>query len=174
MKKLEFEPLCFYVTAMMLLGSAIGVVFAPRMFLALISLFFAFLFSGAMCFMVNAKFIALFVFILGGVVLCPIIFLLMKKINRWNLPLKLSGVFRIIVTSVVLCGFGVVACLFVGEEFNNSLINIFNFVNEKSADSMTFSGQIFHLHIVLILIIAAVIVIRGILTASADGEDNGD
>mgnify|MGYP006891903595 FL=1 len=39
---------------------------------------------------------------------------------------------------------------------------------------MTFSGHVFPLHIVLILTFAAIIVIRGILTASADGEDVND
>ena len=171
---MDFEPVSFYLSAFLLLCSTAGVIFAPRMFLALISLFFAFLFTGVMCFMLNAKFIAGFVFVMGGVVLCPIIFLLMKKINRWNLPLKLSGVFKIIVTAVVLAVFGGVACLFVNEEFSNALFNIFNYVNEKSQDNMTFSGHVFPLHIVLVLIFAAIIVIRGILTAPADGEDNGD
>ena len=167
---MEFEPVSFYVSAMLLLGSTAGVIFAPRMFLALISLFFAFFFTGVMCFMLGAKFIAGFVFVLGA----PVIFLLMKKINRWNLPLKLSGVFKIVVSAVVLAVFGVIACLFVKEEFSNSLFNIFNFVNEKSQDTMTFSGHVFPLHIVLILTFAAIIVIRGILTASADGEDVND
>ncbi len=171
---MEFEPVSFYVSALLLLGSTAGVIFAPRMFLALISLFFAFFFTGVMCFMLCAKFIAGFVFVLGALVLCPVIFLLMKKINRWNLPLKLSGVFKIVVSSVVLTVFGVIACLFVKEEFSNSLFNIFNFVNEKSQDTMTFSGHVFPLHIVLILTFAAIIVIRGILTASADGEDVND
>ena len=171
---MEFEPVSFYLAALMLLCSTAGVIFAPRMFLALISLFFAFLFTGILCFMLGAKFIAIFVFLLGGLVLCPVIFLLMKKINRWNLPLKLSGIFKIVVSSVVLAVFGGVGCLFIREEFSSSLFNIFNYVTEKSQDSLTFSGHIFPLHIVLILIFCAVVVIKGILAVSADGEDCGD
>lgn len=168
------ETIYFYFLSVMLLGSACMVIFAPRMFLALIGLFFAFLFSGMLCMTLNATFVAIFLFVLGCLILCPIIFLLMKRINRWNLQLKLAQPLKIIVSSVAAIVFGLIACLFVKEEFSNSLFNIFNFTNEKSADILNFKDYIFPLHIIIILVLISILAIRAILTSTNSTGENDD
>lgn len=158
----------------MLLASGAAVIFAPRMFLALIGLFCAFLFSGLFCLTLGAKFIAVSLFVLGCFILCPIIFILMKKINRWNLPLKIGSPLKLIVTGVVSAVFAFLAGLFVNEEFRSSLFAVFNLTLEKSEDVINFREYIFPLHIVIILALVAVVVVNAILRTTNTEEDSND
>lgn len=166
------ETIYFYFLAVMLLGSSAMVIFAPRMFLALIGLFFGFLFTGLVCLTLNAKFIALSLFVLGCLILCPIIFLLMKKINRWNLKLKVAPPLKIIVTCSVTLVFAFLVCLFVNEEFSNSLLSVFNLIGGKSIDIVDFGSYAFPVHIIIILSVITLVVVKAILRNSNSAEDD--
>lgn len=165
------ESIYFYIFSILLICNCAAVIFAPRMVLALFGLFLSFLFTGLICWTLNAHFIAIFQFVLCGLILCPVIFLLMNKISRWSLPLKLVRPFKIIIAALVSLGFGALVCLFIKEEFASSLLNIFNFVNEKSSDSVHFFSYAFPLHLLLILVVVTVIVISAIVFPSQEDEE---
>lgn len=165
------ESVCFYGLSGLILVSIALVIFAPRMFLALIALLFSFLFTGVLCWSLNAKFIAVAEFFVFGIILTPIILVLMNLISRWNLPLKLVSPAKIIVTGFSLLLFALVTFLFIREEFDCSLTNIFNFVNEKSMEGFNFSEYTFPLHLVLILGVVAVIVIKSLVLPKDKDKD---
>ncbi len=166
------ESVCFYGLSGLLLGSLVLVIFAPRMFLALISLLFGILFTGLLCWSLNAKFIAVCMFLVFGVVLCPVIWTLMNMISRWNLPLKLVNPAKIIFTVFSLILFIFVTVLFIREEFSSSLLNIFNFVNIKSSEGFNFSEYVFPLHLIVILSIITIIVIKALVFSKDSDAEN--
>ena len=154
------EVFCFYILFFAIIVSAIGIILAPRMFLAMISFFLLICMTSLLYLTLNAGYIALFQFILCGVVLGVYIFLLLKKIGRLNLKLKLVPVLKIISGAFFTVAFGVLCCLFMNEEFENSLYSIFNYITEKSSDIVDFAGHVFPLHLVILLVLISAIVIR--------------
>lgn len=157
---MESDVVYFYTLFFMILGSAFGVIFAPKMYLALLSLFGLICFSGFLYLGLNARYMAVFQFILCGIFLTLYILILLKKIERLNLKLKLVSPFKIIISSGLVFSFGVMYCLFFNEEFENSLYSIFNFVIEKSTDKINFAMHIFPLHIVILLVIVTAVILR--------------
>ncbi len=173
------EPIYFYILAVLLIFSASAVIFAPRMFLAIIGLFLSFLFTGLICASLNAIFVAMFQFILCGLILCPVIFLSTRKISLWDFPLRLVKIPKIVISSIIVVLFCAVICLYVREEFSSALLNIFSYVNEKSADLFNFSEYLFPMHIVIILTVVAFVVIMSIIrpteeTAAESGDAEND
>lgn len=164
------DVLAFYVLAFLILVSASMVIFAPRMYLAAVSLFFLVLFSSFLYFSLNASYIAIFQFLLCGLCLSLYIFLLLKKIGRLNLRLKLVSPFKLFFRSFFVLALGVLTYLFFAEEFSNSLFDVFSFVSEKSSDVIDFAAHIFPLHLVLILVVISAIVIRIFLLSYQNTE----
>lgn len=154
------EIIYFYLLALLMIFCAAGVIFAPRMYLSALSLFFLIVFSSLLYFDLNASYIAVFQFILCGVCLSVYIFILLKKISRLNLKLKLVTPLKIICSAVFVFLFGLLTCLFFNEEFTNSFFDIFNFVTEKSSDIVNFAQHVFPLHLVAILVLVSAVVIR--------------
>lgn len=157
---MESNVVYFYTLFFMILGSALGVIFAPKMYLALISFFALICFSGFLYLGLNSQYLAVFQFILCGIFLTIYIMILLKKIERLNLKLKLVSPFKIIISSGLIFAFGIMYCLFFNEEFNNSLYSIFNFVIEKSVGKISFAMHIFPLHLVILLVFVTAIILR--------------
>lgn len=162
---MESNIFYFYFLCVIILGSAAGIILAPRMYIAVISLFGLICSSGLLYLSLNAKYMAIFQFILCGIFLCGYVFILLKKINRLNLKLKLVNPIKIIFSSLWVLLFGVLTCLFFNEEFNNSLYSIFNFIIEKSSDTVKFAEHIFPLHLVILLVFVAAIILRIFLSS---------
>lgn len=154
------ETIYFYFFALMLIVSSVGVIFSPRMFLSVFSLFGAFFFSSLLYELLNARFLAIFQFIFCGLLLCVTLFAVMQKISRWNLKLKVSSWLRNIVTCAALLLFVVLTAMFVQEEFSSSLFGIFSLTSERAADVLHFSDFIFPLYLICILFIAVASVIK--------------
>ena len=164
----------FYVFAVLMLVSAAGIIFAPRMYLSLLSLFFLVIFSSLLYFGLNAVYLSIFQFILCGVCLFVYIFLLLKKIGRLNLELKLVSRPKIIVSSFFIFIFGLCTCVFFKEEFTNSLFEIFNFVAQKSSDIVAFDLHMFPLHLIILLVLVCAVVIRVFLLSSQNVSLSSD
>ena len=158
------EVFYFYLLFFAVLGASIGVIAAPRMFIALISFFVMICVTSLLYLTLNAAYMAIFQFILCAVVLCVYIFLLLKKISRLNLKLKLVPFAKLCAGVVFTLLFGVFCCLFVNQEFSSSLYSIFNFITEKSSDSVNFCGLIFPFHLVILLVLISAVVIRVFLS----------
>ncbi len=158
------EVFYFYLLFFVMLGASIGVIAAPRMFLALGSFFLMIVVSSLLYLTLNAFYMAVFQFILCGVILSVYIFLLLKKIGRLNLKLKLVTVPKIIFGTLFTLSLGALTCLFVNEEFSNSLYSIFNYITEKSSDVVDFASHIFPLHLVIVLFLVVAVVIRVFLS----------
>ncbi len=157
---MESNVLYFYALFFAILISASGIIFTPRMYMALISLLCLICFSSLLYLTLNAQYIAIFQLILCGLFLCAYIFILLKKIGRTNLKLKLVSPFKISVSVIVAGVFSALCWLFFKEEFNNSLYDIFNFVIVKSTDVVKFSQHLFPLHIVLLLVFVTAAVLK--------------
>ena len=71
----------FYVFAFLMISSALGIIFAPRMYLSLLSLFFLVVFSSLLYLGLNAVYLSVFQFILCGLCLFVYVFLLLKKLE---------------------------------------------------------------------------------------------
>lgn len=157
---MESNVIYFYSLFFAILASSLGIILAPKMYMAAISLFCLICFSGVLYLGFNAKYIAIFQFILCGVFLCAYIILLLKKISRLNLNLKLAPPFKIIASSLFIFLFGLLTCLFFKEEYSNSLYSIFNFISEKSSDTVNFALHGFHLQLVILLVLVTAVVLR--------------
>ena len=168
------DILYFYMLAFLMLISASGIIFAPRMYLSVLSLLSFILFSSLLYLALNAGYIALFQFILSGLCIFIYIFLLLKKIGRLNLALKLVKPLKIAFAATAVSLFGIFSCLFFKEEFTNSLFDIFNSVIEKSSDIIHFSDHIFPLHLMILLLFVSAVVIRVFLLSSNNTEQNED
>lgn len=164
------EALYFYLLFIVILIGSAFVIFAPRMYLAVLSLFVTICASSLLYLTLNANFLAVFQFILCGLILSVFIFVLLKKISRLNLKLKLVPWFKIVMGCLFTMLFGVLACLFVKEEFNNSFYAIFNFISEKSEDVVNLSNDLFPLHLVIILLLVSALIVK--VFVSRQSEDS--
>lgn len=164
----------FYVFAFLMISSALGIIFAPRMYLSLLSLFFLVVFSSLLYLGLNAVYLSVFQFILCGLCLFVYVFLLLKKIGRLNLSLKLVKLAKIVMSSFFILLFGICACIFFIKEFSNSLFEIFNSVAEKSSDVVNFGMHVFPLHLILLLVLVSAVVIRVFLLASQNNNAQPD
>lgn len=163
---MESNIIAFYALTFVLLGSAVGMIFFPKMYMSLLS-FFCFVLSS--CFLyweLNAKYLSVFQFILCGVILCGYLFLLLKKIGRLNAELHLKNLLTIVVCFTLVSLFGVCILVFFYEEYNSALYSIFNFVQEKVFDSISFGANLFPLGLIVLLVFIVAIVLR-VLLASA-------
>lgn len=157
---MESNIIYFYSMSFLILGSAAGVIFSPKMYLSVLSLFVLICSSSALYFGFGANYAAFFQLILCGFLLSGYLFLLLKKIGRMNLELKLNSIPKIIISSITVLALGVLTLCFFVEEFENSLYTVFNFVTEKSFDSINFAANIFPLHLVIIFVFVSAIVLR--------------
>lgn len=160
-----YEVIGFYFIAIMTVMSTIGIVFLPRMIYALFSFFFLILlFSLLLCFL-NAKYVALFGFLLLGVCLVGYIFLLLKKIGRLNLSLKLVSNPKMFFSGVLVVLFGLLVLSFFFSEIRCSMFQVFNITKETSFDQIGFLKNMFPLHLSLLLLLVAAAVVRVLLLA---------
>ena len=157
---MESNIIYFYSVFFLILGSAAGIIFSPKMYLALLSLFVFICSSSALYLGFGANYAAFFQLILCGIVLSGYLFLLLKKIGTMDLKLKLNSVGKIIASAITVAVLGVLVVLFFVEEFENSLYEVFNFVQEKSFDAINFVANIFPLHLVIIFVFVSAIVLR--------------
>lgn len=164
------EVIYFYILFFFVLASSILVILTPRMYLAVFSLLALTFGSSLLYLTLNANYIAVFQFILCGLILSVFLFLLLKKIGRLNLKLKLVTPFKAVAGILAAVLFGGLSCLFFKQEFNNSLYSVFNYITEKSLDVVDFGESVFPLHLVLILLLVSAVVIRVFL--SRQGEDS--
>lgn len=171
---MESNIFYFYSLFILIVGSAACIILASRMYLALISLFCLICTTGLLYLALNAKYLAIFQFILCGIFLSVYIFLLLKKIRRLNLSLKLVNPAKIIISMFWVLLFGGVACLFYNEEYSNSLYTIFNFIIENSSDTVKFSQHIFPLHLVMLLVIVTAAVLRIFLSSQTQKQNEED
>lgn len=157
------EFLCFYLVSGILLMSALGVVFAPRMYIAVFSLFVLVSASSFLYFDLNARYLAIFQFILCGICLIVYLLLLLRKIGRLQLELKLVSKIKIVFRSLFVVLFGCCVVFFVSEELSSSLFGVFNFVLEKTSDEIDFLGNLFPLYLFVILVMVVSMVARSYL-----------
>lgn len=168
---MEFSVIYFYFLFVALCTCALGVIFSPRMYLSVLSLFLLVCFSSVLYIGFNAGYLALFQFILCGLFLSVYIFLLLKKIGRLNLNLKLASPVKIITGAVSIAVLGVLSVLFFNQEFDNSLYSFFNVVVEKSSDLVNFKYYVFPLSLLAILIFVAAFVMRVFLEGLENRND---
>lgn len=168
---MESNIIFFFFISVLILFFAGCVIFASRMFMSLICLFLLVCSTGFLYLTLNAKYIAVFQFILCGIFLSVYIFMLLRKIGRLSLKLKLVNPAKIITGVFWVLSFGLITVLFFREEFNNSLYSIFNFLVEKSFDSVKFAINIFPLHLIIILVIVTAIVLRIFLVQNKNEEE---
>lgn len=172
---LDSEAVYFYIFSICLLLSAVGVVFSPKMFMSVIALFGAFLFSSLIYGMLGAYFMAVFQFVLCGLFLCFVFVLIMRKITKWNLPLKIAPFYKILLSSIVFGGFGIVVYFYVFFEFNGMPLDFFDFIKEKSVDIVDFSGVMLPVYLIIILIPVMCVLLRNIyLTNTNENEEDKD
>ena len=160
--------------ALILVVSAIGVVFSPRMFYAFCAFFCTLLFSSFIYALLNATFMAVFQFILCGLVLCLILLLVLKKITIWNLPLKIATTTRTVAASLIMFLFGIISCLYVNFEFNGVIGYFLDLIKEKSMDVVDFSNFMFSIHLAIILTLVLCIMVRNIYLTKNSQEDKND
>ena len=154
------EIIYFYLLFFSIIGAALGIILAPRMYFACLSMFLLVCLSSLLYLSLDAIYIAVFQFILCGIFLSVYMFLLLKKIGRLNLNLKLVAVPKVIVSCLFTLILGAVTYLYFKEEFTNSLFEIFNFVTIKSSDVVDFKLHIFPLILVILLVFISLTVIR--------------
>ena len=130
----------FYFLFFATICCALGVIFAPMMYLSAIALFLFICFSSLIYLYLNSVYLSLFQFILCGLFLSAYIVLLIKKIGRINLRLGLAPVSKILVSSVFVLLFGGFFVLYFLQEFDSSLYSFFNTVVEKSFGSVNFNS----------------------------------
>lgn len=164
------EFLSFYLVSVVMLIGALGVVFAPRMYIALLSLFVLILASSFMYFDLNARYIAIFQFILCGICLIIYLFLLLRKIERLHLELKLVSKMKMAFRSLFVVLFGCFVVFFVKEELSISLFDVFNFVYEKTSDEIDFGGDLLPLYLFSILVMVVSMVVHSYLRSSKIDE----
>ena len=158
--------ICFYLMAIMLVTSALAVVFAPKMFFAVVSFFSVIFFSSLLYCFLNAKYLATFQFILCGIFLVGYILLLLKKIDKLDLSLKLVSKSKMIISSFFVFFFGFLITLFFIFEENHLLGRLFNFICQTSSDIVSFLQNIFPLSLVVIMLFVTAIVVRVLLLSS--------
>ena len=168
---MESNIFYFYSLFLLILGSALCIILASRMYLALIFLFLLVCTTGLLYLTINAKYLAIFQFILCGIFLSGYVFLLLKKIKRLRLSLKLVKPAKIIISVILVLVFGMLTCIFFNEEFGNSLYTIFNFVTENSSDTVKFLQHIFPLHLVILLVIVTAAVLRIFLSSQIQHQN---
>lgn len=152
----------FYIYAVLLIAGAAGVVFSPRMFAALCSFFFMLLFSSLIYGLLNAAFLAVFQFVLCGLMLCLMLFFILKKITIWMLPLKIASIVKIMFAIFVFCIFAVVSFFYVGFEFGSNSGLFIHMFKEKSADIIDFSGFLFSVSLAVILTLTVCVALKNI------------
>lgn len=155
--------ICFYLMAVILIISALTVVFAPRMYISVASFFSLIFLSSVFYYFLNARYLAVFQFILCAIFLVGYILLLLKRIDKLNLPLKLVSKPKVIISSffITLLGFSVLG-FFVFEE-NNYFDTLFNIVCETSSDIVLFAPNLFPLCLVGIILSVISVVVRALL-----------
>lgn len=168
------EAVYFYIYAIILVVSAIGVVFSPRMFFAFCAFFCTLLFSSCLYGLLDAGFMAVFQFLLCGLFLCIMLILLLRKITIWTLPLKIASRFRVALSAVVLFIFGILTYLYVNFEFSGSIGDFFCFLNEKSVDTVDFSGFSFSIPLMIIITMVMCVMLRNIYLTKNNTEDTDD
>ena len=168
------EAVYFYIYALILIVSAVGVVFSPRMVLSFCAFFCTLLFSSCIYGLLNAGFMALFQFILCGLFLCIMLMLILKKITIWTLPLKVASVRKIVLSSVALVIFGIFSYLYVSFEFGGVIGEFFDFIKEKSVDIVDFSDFMFSIHLVIIITLVMCVMLRNIYLTKNNTEETDD
>lgn len=165
------EFLNFYLVSVLMLVSALGVVFAPRMYISVVSLFVLISTSSFLYFDLNARYLAFFQFILCGICLTISLFVVLRKIACLQLELKLVSKIKVVLRSLFTILFGSFFVFCVGEELSSSLFDVFNFVYEKASDSIYFSENLLPLYLFVILVIVVSMVVCSYLR-SAKVEDS--
>ena len=156
----------FYFLFFATICCALGVIFAPVMYLSALALFLFICFSGVIYLYLNSVYLFVFQFILCGVFLSSYIFLLIKKIGKINQQLRLAPVSKIIVSSVFLALFGLLFVLYFTQEIDNSLYSFFNTVAEKSFVSVNFKHYLYPLSLVGVFVLVSASVLRVFLDTS--------
>lgn len=156
----------FYSQFFLILFFALGIIFAPRMYLAVLSLFALICTSTLLLLDLNAYYIGIFQTILCAFILCFYIFLLLKKTERLTLKLKLASKFKVVFSVFILILFISFCCIFFVLEFDGSLYEFFNIVAEKSFDAIEFNPYKLPLILLFILITTVGITLRAFLNDS--------
>ena len=123
-----------------------------------------------MYFDLNARYIAIFQFILCGICLIIYLFLLLRKIERLQLELKLVSKMKMAFRSLFVVLFGCFVVFFVKEELSISLFDVFNFVYEKTSDEIDFGGDLLPLYLFSILVMVVSMVVHSYLRSSKIDE----
>lgn len=168
---LNVEAVYFYIYAVVLVASALSVIFSPRMFLGVCAFFLTLLFSSLIYWLLSAEFIALFQFILCGLFLCIILMMILRKITILTLPLRVGSLAKIILTCIVLLIFGLISYFYMSVEFSGAINDIFGFINAKAADRFDFTNFTFPLHLVVIITGVMCVMLRNIYLTKNDGEN---
>ena len=150
----------FYSLSVAILACAFGVIFAPRMYIAAVSLFLLICFSGMLYLGLNAQYLAIFQFILCGLCLSVYIFFLLKIIGRWNLKLKLVSSAKVVFSSVFVLLLLILTSIYFYQEFINSLYSVFSVITEKSSDIVKFMRYSYPLSLVILLVFVSASVLR--------------
>ncbi len=156
----------FYFLFFASITSALGVIFAPKMYLSALALFLFVCFSALIYLYLNSTYLSVFQFILCSMFLSLYIFLLLKKIGRLNLELRLAPVSKIVVSGVFVLLFGMLFILYFMQEFDSSLYSFFNVAVEKSFNSVNFKHYLYPLSLVGIFILVTTAVLRVFLDNS--------
>ncbi len=151
---------------------ALGIIFAPMMYLSAISLFLFVCFSSLIYLYLNSVYLSVFQFILCGLFLSVYILLLIKKIGRINLMLVLAPASKIIVSSIFVLLLGGLFILYFFQEFDSSLYSFFNAVVEKSFGSVNFRHYLYPLSLVGVFVLVSAAVLRVFLDNSLAVEQS--
>ena len=160
----------FYILFFAICSSALGVILAPRMYMAVLSLFLLVCFTSLMYFSLNAIYLSVFQFILCGLILSAYIFLLLKKIGRINLGLKLAPASKIIMSSVFIILLATLSIMYFYQEFDNSLYAFFNASIENSFDSVNFKNNLYPLALIGIFVFVSASVLRVFLDSTLNKQ----
>lgn len=160
----------FYFLFFATICCALGIIFAPMMYLSAVSLFLFVCFSSLIYLYLNSVYLSVFQFILCGLFLSVYLFLLIKKIGRINLRLGLAPASKIIVSSIFVLLFGALFVLYFLQEFDSSLYSFFNAVVEKSFDAVNFKHYLYPLSLVGIFVLVSAAVLRVFLDNSLTHE----
>ncbi len=160
----------FYFLFFAVIICALGVIFAPMMYISAIALFLFICFSALIYLYLNSVYLSVFQFILCGLFLSVYIFLLIKKIGRANLSLSLAPTSKIIISSTFVLLLGLLFVLYFTQEFDSSLYSFFNSVVEKSFGSVNFKHYLYPLSLIGVFVFVSAAVLRVFIDNSLAAE----
>lgn len=173
---MESDIVEFYSLFFIIVFSALCMVFSSRMQVLLFSFFSLICSTSFLYWNLGSRYIAIFQFILFGIILLGYIFYLLKKIGCLDLKSKLKNKPFLICASFIVLLFFLLAIAFFSVQYDNSLYSVFNIVQLNESESISFKNNFFLFQLTFVLFVIVAFVARVLLMAyfRDSRSDNGE